>query len=209
MLHEDVSGRIEQDYWSWKRCSERIRKLKGRLGFENSDVLRFLRLCLFLKNGSISDELLVRELSPKEVSEIYCVLSSYSSSNPIELTSKLVSFKQLPGGRLYFKPFRYRVLRPIERVFGRNPKMLEMAGNLLEGTKVDLGDTSIKLRSLPLIPIIIVLWAETDEFPASASFLYDSSIENYLSTEEVVILSELTKNRLMDALQALGKGITP
>ncbi len=191
------------EYWTWERCCTKIRELRGRLGFKDSDTLNFLKLNLSLEDGSISDELITgRELHPYEVKEIYCILYGYASSNPVQETSKLISFRKIPGGWLYYKPFTYRALKSIEKAFGSNPEMLVRAGELLGGTRAKIGDSSVKLYSLPLIPITIVIWAETDEFPASANMFYDSSITNYLSTEQIVMLSELTASRLKLALEA-------
>ncbi len=192
------------DYWSWGYCSTKIRELRGRLGFRDSDNLSFLRFSLSLKDGSISDELIKgRRLHPYEIKRIYCILYGYASSNPVRETSELVSFKQIPGGWFYQRPFTLRVLRSIEKAFGLDPNLLVRAGELLGGVHSKYGDSSIKIYSLPLVPLIIVLWAKTEEFQASANILYDSSITNYLSTEQIVLLSELTASRLKDALQVI------
>jgi len=192
------------EYWTWERCCTKIRGLRGRLGFEESDSLRFLRLSLSLKDGSISDELITgRKLHPYEVKGIYCILYGYASSNPVEETSKLISFRKIPGGWLYHRPFTYRVLKSIEKAFGPNPSLLVRAGGLLGGNKAEYGDYSVRIYSLPLIPLTVILWAETEEFPASANILYDSSITNYLSTEQIVMLSELTAFRLRHALEVI------
>jgi hypothetical protein len=155
----------------------------------------------------VVDELIAgRKLHPYEVKGIYCILCGYADSTPVQETSKLISFKQISGGRLYHTPFTYRVLKPIEKTFGKDPQSLLSAGELLGGTRTELGDCSVKIYSLPLIPITIVLWSETDEFAASANIFYDSSITNYLSTEQIVMLSELTASRLRLALKALKRG---
>ncbi len=192
------------EYWSWDRCSSRIRSLRGRLGFPDSDQLSFLGFTLTLEDGSITDKLTGRELDTYMVKKIYCVLYGYASSNPVEETSKLISFKQMPGGWLYFKPFTYRVLKPLERSFGSEPRLLVEAGKLLGGSKAKYGDSSVKIYALPLVPLIIVLYAESEEFPASANIFYDSSVTKLLSTEEAVMLSEITVRRLKLVLKQIG-----
>jgi len=46
------------------------------------------------------------------------------------------------------------------------------------------------------VPVVVVLWGASPEFPASANVLFDSSANNYLSTEQLAMLSELTTARL-------------
>jgi len=99
--------------------------------------------------------------------------------------------------------FVQRVAKPIERVFGSRVSMLHQAAKLLGGEKLSYGDCSVKICSLPLVSITIVLWSETSEFPASANFLFDSSANNYLSTEQLVMVSELTSARLRHAYEVL------
>ncbi len=191
-------------YWSWERCSSKIRSLRGRLGFERSDELTFLELTISLRDGSISDNLAGgRKLGVYEAERIYCILCGYASSKPVGETSTLISFRQIPGGWLYFKPFTKRVLKPLEESFGSKPRLLVKAGKLLGGSEAGFGDSSVKIYALPLVPIAIVLYAGSEEFPASANMLYDSSVTSLLSTEETVMLSELTALRLRQAAETL------
>jgi len=194
---------IEEDLWIWERCRDRLQSLRGRLGFEDAPVLRFLKLALSLEDGRVVDELRGRELAGNVVKCIYCLLCGYADSEPVPETARLISFRQLPGGREYFKAFAQRVLRPLERAFGDEPEKLVEAGELLGGERASYGDASVVIRALPLIPVTVVIWAGDSEFPAYAAMFYDSSISSYLSTEEVTILSELTSARLRHALEVV------
>jgi hypothetical protein len=46
-----------EELWNWKRCKAKIRSLKERLGFSDKPVLRFLKLSLYLEDGSLYDDL--------------------------------------------------------------------------------------------------------------------------------------------------------
>ncbi|KPV64895.1 MAG: hypothetical protein AOA65_0693 [Candidatus Bathyarchaeota archaeon BA1] len=69
--------------------------------------------------------------------------------------------------------------------------------------RLDYGDCSVKVYSLPLVPITIIVWGATPEFTARANILFDSSASNYLSTEQLAMLSELTSARLRHASEVL------
>jgi len=188
--------------WNWEKCKDKIRTLKGRLGFPEAPVLKFLGLSLSLEDGRIHDDLRKTFYSNIEPN-VYCILSGYASAQPMPETRRLVSFTQLWGGRPYQSVFAQRAAKPIERIFGSKVSMLYQAAKLLGGEKLSYGDCSVKIYSLPLVPIIIVLWTETPELPASANILFDSSANNYLSTEQLVMLSELTSARLRHAYEVL------
>jgi hypothetical protein len=134
---------------------------------------------------------------------LYCILSGYADGNVLEESSQLISFAQLPGGTVYQNAFNRRAVQPIERVFGSAPETLYKAAELLDAQKLDYGDYSVKIYALPLVPISVVLWSSESEFPTSANILFDSSVSNYLSTEEAAVLGELASTRLKHAREAI------
>jgi hypothetical protein len=77
-----------------------------------------------------------------------------------------------------------------------NPADLLEAGKVLGGMPLKYGDCSIEIPTIEGIPIVYVLWAET-EFPASTTVLFDQSANSYLPTEDLAVLAELTSNRLI------------
>ncbi|MBE0512430.1 DUF3786 domain-containing protein [Candidatus Bathyarchaeota archaeon] len=199
-----MGSQSKHKFWNWERCKTKIRGLKGRLGFKESSTLRFLGLSLSLEDGRVHDDLRNRPF-PEVAPSIYCILSGYAETEPVQEALKLVSFRQLPGGQAYHKAFLGRAVLSIQRVFGPKPRMLVEAAKLLGGSEVDYRECSVRVNSLPLVPITVVLWAESQEFPASANMLFDASISHYLTTEQVAMLSQLTSARLRHAHEVLGK----
>jgi hypothetical protein len=193
---------FEGGVWTWMRCKTKITGLRGKLGFPDSPFLRLLELSVSLEDGSVFDELRDQPFATIAPS-LYCILSGYGDAKPISETLKLVSFRQLLGGYAYYNAFLRRAINPIQKIFGSKPERLVEAAKLLGGSKADYGDCSVKIYSLPLVSITVVLWTENREFEASASILFDSSVSNYLSTEQVAMLSELTSVRLRHANEVL------
>jgi hypothetical protein len=155
-----------------------------------------------LHNGSIHDELKNEPYKGSEV-PVYVILYGYVNAKPTPETAQLTSFKQLTGGEAYFKAFTERAINPLVATFGQQPHMLVEAAKLLEGTPQTFGDYSAKIFSLPLVPLTIILWAKSAEFPASANILFDSNANNYLTTEELAGLGGLTSIRLKNAVEVL------
>ncbi|RLE63116.1 MAG: hypothetical protein DRJ38_08325 [Thermoprotei archaeon] len=183
--------------WTWDNCRDKIKSLSGRLGFSKSSTLEFLKLRLSLEDGRIFDE--IRNEYYKNVEPIYCVLTGYADAKPISESGKLISFSKLPGGDLYRSVFLERVAKPIEHLFNSNPELLYETAKIFNASRLDFGDCSVKINALPLIPIVYVIWGEDEEFPASVNILFDSTVKNYLTTEQTVLLSELTSIRLKHA----------
>ena len=110
-----------------------------------------------------------------------------------------MGFKDIKSAALYFNLFENRCLKPLVKAFGANPEYLLERAGVLGGVKTQAGDCSIKIQVLPRVAITIVVWKADDEFPASAHMLFDSSIEQYFSAEDIVVVCQ----RIV--LQLLGK----
>ncbi len=165
----------------------------------------FLGYALNLETGTISDKLNSNpagNTNERHIQILTVLLAHYSLANPTPLSGKLVKFKDLPGGYAYEGAFNQRAIQPIAEVFGEKPEELLEAAKLLGRLRLNLGDFSVEVAALTGIPLTYILWAAS-EFPASASILYDESASNYLPTEDLAVLGELTTCRLLDATQFL------
>ncbi len=103
-------------------------------------------------------------------------------------TGKLIGFKQVPGGLFEYASLSREVLAPLLRHFGKEPKRLVEAAANLAGSEVGYGDAAVSIKAFPNVPVVIVLWRGDDEFPPNASILFDSTVSDYLSTEDMAVL---------------------
>jgi hypothetical protein len=191
-----------RDIWTWEKSKPRITTLRGRLGFADSPSLRFLKLALFLETGQMKDEIRKQSFPDIETS-VYFILSGYAEAQPRSETHELISFSQLPGGQSYNNTFIRLAVQPIEETFGSNAEGLWTAAKLLDAERLSYRDCSVKVYSLPLVPIVVILHSATDEFSASANMLFDSSASNYFSTKQVATLGGLTSAKLRQAHEAI------
>jgi len=162
----------------------------------------FLKLALSLETGKIFDEIRNKPY-PEAEPTIYCILYGYAEAKQTTETHRLISFSQVPGGIGYNAAFIRRAVQPIERTFGNTAEHLWTAVKTLDTQKLSYDNCSVKVRALPLVPIIIILHEATSEFAASASMLFDSTISNYLTTEQIAMLGQLTSLRLIHANEAI------
>jgi hypothetical protein len=192
--------------WSWGRCRDRIRGLRGRLGFPDAPELEFLKLRLSLDDGSLYDLLRGRPLQEDQdallVHHIYYLLHMYAGGEPAPETSRLVTAKQLSSG--VYSPVGVEQAKAIIRHrFGESPEDLIAAAKALGGSEAGLSqaDYSVRIPALPLVPVFFALWAADEEFPASSEVYFDESITSYLDVEAAGILAHITAERLEHALK--------
>jgi len=101
---------------------------------------------------------------------------------------KLISFKELPGGEIYFGPFTNRAVKPFIKTFASSPEMLDIVAEKWNGQLAKYGDKSISLPVLPFVTVFYILWLGDEEFPANATILFNHNIVDYLTTEDVAVL---------------------
>jgi len=103
-------------------------------------------------------------------------------------TGKLIGFKQVPGGLFEYASFSREVLIPLLDHFGKKPELLAEAAVNLGGSEAGYGNAAVSIKAFPNVPVVIVLWRGDDEFPPNASILFDSTVADYLSTEDMSVM---------------------
>jgi len=109
---------------------------------------------------------------------------------------EVIGFNQLPSGSFYNPSFSQRVVKPFIDFFGKEPQKLKWAAKRLGGTEVSFGDVGMRISFLPKVKISFIIWKGDDEFPPNGKILFNSNISSYLSTEGIVIASEMVFNEL-------------
>ena len=118
------------------------------------------------------------------------ILHYFAEAKGIQATGKLIAYKQLPGGISYFPAFSRRVIAPLVKHFGKSPEKLIKAAAKLGGREADYGDLSMTINAFDHVPITLVLWRGDEELAPNGNILFDANISDYLSTEDVTVLTE-------------------
>jgi hypothetical protein len=137
------------------------------------------------------------EISLKEkeenvpVKDQILILHYLSQATGTPITNKLIAYTQLQGGKFYCPAFQKRTLEPVLKCFGHQPERLLEVAQTLGGKKATHGDVSVYFDPFPFVRIVIVLWRGDDEVPSGGNILFDQNIKDYLSTEDVAVLTEV------------------
>jgi hypothetical protein len=118
------------------------------------------------------------------------ILHYFTLAKGTPATGILIAYKQLLGGVSYFPAFSQRAIAPFVKHFGKNPELLIKAAAQLGGREADYGDVSVTVNAFDHVPITLVLWKGDEELAPNGNILFDANISDYLSTEDVTVLSE-------------------
>ena len=140
----------------------------------------------------LPDVRIVLEDSDAEVSlrDKILILHYFTLAKGTPATGILVTYKQVPGGISYFPAFSQRAITPLVNHFGRKPELLIGIAAKFGAYKADYGDVSVTVDAFTHVPITLVLWRGDEELAPNGNILFDANVSDYLSTEDVAVLSE-------------------
>ncbi len=112
-------------------------------------------------------------------------------------TGNWIAYREIQGASFYFSAFVKRAIDPLKKTFGSNIQGLVSVAERLGGQAIAAGDAGFEFRVLPRIPIQLILWEGDAEFPSEANILFDETIGDILSPEDVAWLAGMLVYRLM------------
>jgi hypothetical protein len=125
------------------------------------------------------------------------VLRYLAQAKGTTATNKLITYRDIPGGVVYFPTFSKRTTDQLTRRFGREPELLLEASRTLGGRVIDLGDTGVVINGFNRVPITLVLWHGDEELAPQLNMLFDTNITDYLESEDVTVLCEVLTWKLV------------
>jgi hypothetical protein len=110
-----------------------------------------------------------------------------------------IGFQELPDGAFYRRAFQGYSGDRLVRELAADVDRFRRAARALGGEPLPMGDTGFAFRVLPHVPLAVVWWDGNDEFPASATVLFDRVAGVYLPTDGLAILGRMLCRALVKA----------
>ena len=125
------------------------------------------------------------------------ILHYLANSRPGPFRNRLISYRELPNGMVFYGAFRNIAIEPIAQTFGDDISAFEKRAVALGGRKVDHGEMGFEFQFFPRLAVTIVMWAGDDEIPGSANILYDASAPDQMHTEDLAEIGEVITHLLV------------
>jgi hypothetical protein len=116
-------------------------------------------------------------------------------------TGRYLTFREIPGGAMYYPAFKGRAIDRIASEFGEDPGGLLRVVGQMEYRELDMGDCSIEVRPFPRLGLAIIVWQGDDEIPGSANILFDSLAAEILPMEDLSVVGNLVVSKLVKNLR--------
>jgi hypothetical protein len=132
------------------------------------------------------------------------ILDYFTRAKGTPLSDKKITYKELQDGINYFATFSKRTIQPLVTFFGGEPEKLLKTASIFGGQKADFGDAAVTINAFSRVPITIVLWKGDEEFAPEGSLLFDSTISDYLTNDDIHTLCENIAWKLVRLLKTGG-----
>ena len=110
-----------------------------------------------------------------------------------------ISFKETPGGKLFWPAFQESTIKPLVERFDKDPEgLVRNLEERLGGRRVEGGDVAVQLEAFPDIFVRMVFWKGDATLPAAASMLFDRGLNEIYCTEDVAVLLMAAAQRAME-----------
>jgi hypothetical protein len=180
---------------------ESFEKLAQRSGFEPLDgqslLIPFLNRTYLVRYPQFDFTDQVDSEKEVPIQEQVLILHYLMAAEIPDSSGQWVSYREIPGASFYYGPFVKRAVEPLKKVFGQNIAAFSRAAEKLQARIIKNGDAGFELRTLPAVPLQLILWEGDDEFPAEANILFDKTIGRILSPEDIAWLAGMVVYRMI------------
>ncbi len=101
------------------------------------------------------------------------------------------TFREMPWGELYHKPYTGRVLTRAAFTFGSRLEAFRQACQRLGGEPVKHGDAGFRFQLVGPYAMELLVWEGDEEFPPSAQVLYSGNFAEGFAPEDRVVAGDI------------------
>ena len=101
------------------------------------------------------------------------------------------TFREMPWGELYIKPYTGRVLTRAAFTFGPRVAAFRAAAEKMGATAVAHGDAGFEFRLIGNYAMKILVWEGDEEFPPNAQVLYSGNFAQGFAAEDRVVAGDI------------------
>ena len=112
-------------------------------------------------------------------------------------SGRLIAYREVAPALFYASNFVKRAVKPLVACFGNDPQKLIKTGEVLGGQAVSHGDAAVMVNVLPYLPMTLIIWEGSEEFPPDGNILFDQTAKTWFGSEDLAVLASLVVYELI------------
>ena len=101
------------------------------------------------------------------------------------------TFREMPWGELYIKPYTGRVLTRAAFTFGTRLDAFRAAAQKMDAIALQHADAAYQFRLIGNYHVQLLVWEGDEEFPPNTQILYSDNFEEGFAPEDRVIVGDI------------------
>ena len=112
-------------------------------------------------------------------------------SKDVSWAGQWKTFREMPWGEMYIKPYTGRVLTRAAFTFGTRAAAFKAAAEKMGAEPVKHGDAGFRFDLIGGYKMQILVWEGDDEFPPNAQVLYSDNFADGFAAEDRVVAGDI------------------
>lgn len=108
-----------------------------------------------------------------------------------EASGAFLTYREMPWGEVYIKPFTGRCLTRAAFTFGTRLDAFRRAMASTRAIEIANGDAGYQIEVLPGYFIRLIVWEGDDEFPPNAQILFSDNFPQAFSAEDRTVVGDI------------------
>ena len=121
-------------------------------------------------------------------------------SKSVAWSGEWKTFREMPWGEMYIKPYTGRVLTRAAFTFGTRIAAFRKGAEALGGLPVPHGDAGYEFNLIGDYRMRILVWEGDDEFPPNAQVLYTDNFADGFAAEDRVVAGDILISHIKGAM---------
>ena len=143
----------------------------------------------------------VYSITPSPVLPVQTFLLRYLlEAKTVAWTGAWKTFREMPWGELYIKPYTGRVLTRAAFTFGTRLAAFCKGAETLGGEAVKNGDAGYEFTLIGDYRVRILVWEGDEEFPPNAQVLYSDNFAEGFAAEDRVVAGDILISHIKAAM---------
>ena len=110
------------------------------------------------------------------------------------------TFREMPWGEMYIKPYTGRVLTRAAFTFGTRVAAFKAAAEKMGALPLKNGDAGYQFDLIGGYRMRLLVWEGDDEFPPNAQVLYSDNFEEGFAAEDRVVAGDILISTIKGSL---------
>ena len=119
------------------------------------------------------------------------LLRSFTQEQPVAWEGEWKTFREMPWGEMYIKPYTGRVLTRAAFTFGTRLAAFQAAAENMGARSISHGDAGYEFDFIGDYKMRILVWEGDDEFPPNAQVLYSDNFAAGFAAEDRVVAGDI------------------